>query len=299
MDMLKNLEIYQDVLPSIFVIDEARGLRYRRPGEKGKKYSWNFLDKNVNTSKVVPSHDRAPYNVFRRAFRIFKNLWERLILIVISTSGQISVLFPELELDPSRREATSNQFMDNFVLLQTYNVNSESASSMYADMFPKRIDNIDIKDWMEFIYSAFRIEEFFKFGRPLIYGTFVKDAKDSLYKNDYDLESTFQNCKEFWFLSKKLFGGKEYHFTENIPLLYSMFNFAFGTHFLPPHVRKEDLVENYLMTLVKYFDEKGESFVAGCFLPEGAFNALSAKYFIDYPKSLQNVLASSIKIWTL
>ena len=47
------------------------------------------------------------------------------MLIVISTSGQISVLLPELDLDPSRREAASNEFIENFALVQTYNVNSE------------------------------------------------------------------------------------------------------------------------------------------------------------------------------
>jgi hypothetical protein len=295
MEWLKQKESFEGGLPSIFVIDEAKGLRYPKHGQREEKYSWKFLDTNVNTTKVITISDRAPYNVFRRTFRMFTNLWERLIWIVISTSGQIRVLFSELELDHSRRDTTSSKFLDNFVLLRTYNVNSESASSMYAEMFPIRNVNIHLKDWMEFIYSPFRIEEFFKIGRPLIYATFVKDAKDSLYNNNYDLESTFQDCKEFWFLSKKLFGGKEYHTTTNIPLLYSMFNFAFGTHFLPPHVKKEDLVENYLMTLMKYFDEKGETYVAGCFLPEGAFNALSSKYFVEYPRSLQYVLALSLK----
>ena len=53
-------------------------------------------------------YNRAPYNVFRRIFRMFKYTWVRLMLIVISTNGQISVLLPELELDPSRRQTASN-----------------------------------------------------------------------------------------------------------------------------------------------------------------------------------------------
>lgn len=83
--------------------------------------------------------------------------------------------------------------------------------------------------------------------------------------------------------------------TENIAILSSMFNFAFGVNFLPPHVRKEDLVVNYLMPLIKYFDEDGKCFLAGCYLPEGAFNALSSLYFVKNPNSLYTTLSTSIK----
>ena len=58
------------------------------------------------------------------------------MLIVVGTSGQISVLLPDLELDPSRRESSSNDFMENFELIQTYNVNSKFASNITDDMFP-------------------------------------------------------------------------------------------------------------------------------------------------------------------
>ena len=71
------------------------------------------------------------------------------------------------------------------------------------------------------------------------------------------------------------------------------------SNFLPPHVKKEDLVENYLMTLIKYFDEKGESFVAGCFLPEGAFNVLSAKYFIENLRFFRKCSIFIREIWAL
>ena len=79
-------------------------------------------------------------------------------------------------------------------------------------------------------------------------------------KGEYDFEASFDECGEFWFLGKKLFGGGRFHETDNLALLYSMFNFAFGTNFLPSHLKKEDLIESYLMTLVKYLDEKGHSY---------------------------------------
>ena len=74
-----------------------------------------------------------------------------------------------------------------------------------------------------------------------------------------------------------------------------MFNFAFGTNFIPSHVKKEDLVENYLMSLVRYLDEEGVRHIIGSFLPEGVFNVLSAKYFIDYPRSLRSIFSLSIR----
>ena len=98
MDKLKKMEKYQGGLPSIFVIDEAKGLKFKRPEEMEKNIIGNFLILNVNTGTSIPVSNRGPYNVFRRVFRMFKNTWERLFLIVISTSGQISVLFPDLEL---------------------------------------------------------------------------------------------------------------------------------------------------------------------------------------------------------
>ena len=74
-----------------------------------------------------------------------------------------------------------------------------------------------------------------------------------------------------------------------------MFNFAFGVNHLPPHVKKTDLVDNYLMTLLKYLNHKGKYYVVGCFLPEGVFNFLSARYFVKNPGSLSSVLSSSFQ----
>ena len=106
----------------------------------------------------------------------------------------------------------------------------------------------------------------------------------------------WMTVKNSSFLSQKLFGGKKYEKnTENISQLCSMFNFAFGVNFLPPQVKKEELVDKYLMTLVKYLDEDGSCFLAGCYLPEGAFNALSAMYFVQNPSSLEDILSVSIK----
>jgi hypothetical protein len=223
---------------------------------------------------------------------MFSVPWEFVILIIISTSGQISVLLPELDIDPSRREATSLKFIENFTLVQTYNVNTKSATSIHAGMFPSE----NIKDWNEFLESNIRKEEFFKFGRPLIYGTFVNNVGKKLYTDEYDLHATLEDCREFKFLSQKLFGGKEYEKnSKDISQLCGMFNFAFGVNFLPPQVKKEELVDKYLMTLVKYLDEGGSCYLAGCYLPEGAFNSLSAIYFVQNPSSLEDILSTCIK----
>jgi hypothetical protein len=294
-EMLKTLNVKSSGLPAIFVIDEAKGLRFKDPVKDDEKYFWSFTDYNVKSKQFQVILERSPYNVFRRTFRMFTVPWEFLMLIIISTSGQISVLLPELDMDPSRREATSLKFIPNFTLVQTYNVNAKDAKSIHSKMFPFE----NISDWNQFLNSKFRIEEFFKFGRPLIYGTFVKNVKKALYSNagDYKLDETLENCEEFSFLSKKLFGGKLYEATTNMSILFAMFNFAFGVNFLIPHISKEDLIENYLMTLVTYLVDKtsGKGYLAACYLPEGAFNALSAIYFAKNPNSLHEVLVASIK----
>ena len=292
--MLGKISIENNGLPSVFVIDEAKGLRFKKPtkeaaksGKKCEKYNWRFRDWNADKNGYDDIKERAPYNIFRRTFRMFITPWKLLTLIIISTSGQISVPLPELDLDPSRREATSLNFMENFALVQTYNVNSEEAKSIHADMFPKG----KINDWIQFLDSDFRKEEFFKNGRPLIYGTFIKNLKN----DPFNIEKTFEECNEFQFLGQKLFGGKEYKRTEDMATLCGMFNFAFGVNYFPPHIKKEELVENYLMTLVKYFDKEGKCFLSGCYLPEGPFNALSSMYYVKYPESLCEIISDSIK----
>ena len=282
-------------LPSIFVIDEAHGLRRRKTISGLNNYEWSFRDTDVNTKEPVDVHERSPYNVFRRVFRMFTSTWEELMLIVISTSSQISLLLPELALDPSRRPLASAKFIENFSLVQTYNVNlAEIVQSISADMFPNDYCK-GINDWQEFLKSDFRREEYFKFGRPLNYGVFREKAKF----DNYILEAEFEKCEEFAFMASKLFGGKEYGETNNIGLLYGMFNFAFGTNSLPSYVDKEDLIENHLMTLVEYLDDleyggPAKNIIGG-FMPEGVINFLSARYFAEHPKSLSKVFSSSVK----
>ena len=285
MDMLKRIKGAN--LPSIFVIDEAHGLRNKNDGRGN--YKWNLRDYNLRKKAIVEVVNRSPYNVFRRVFRIFKNTWERLMLIVISTSGQISISLPELKADPSRRPETSNKFIENFALVHTYNANSKIVRFINANMFQ---NGEGIKDWKEFLESDFRKEEYFKFGRPLTYAIFVEFVGQL---KGYDLEAKFDDCEEFSFMASKLFGGRKYDKTNKIGLLYSMFNFAFGTNFLPSYVSKEDLIENHLMTLVEYLDEKETNYIIGGFLPEGIINFLSARYFVEYPKSLSRVLSASVK----
>ena len=287
MTLLRQLGVKD--LPSIFVIDEANGLRYKnQTKDGGVKYNWIFRDIDFKKNLISYVSELAPYNVFRRVFRIFKNTWERIILIVIGTSGEVSVPLPEWKLDSSRRPETSSRFIENFALVQTYSVNSETVQFLTADMFPYQ----GINDWQEFLKSDFRKREYFKFGRPLIYGVFQECVKDL---KTYDLEADFDECGEFKFMASKLFGGEKYGLTDKIGLLYGMFNFACGTNFLPSYVSKEDLIENHLMTLVKFLDEFGASCIVGGFLPEGVINFLSARYFAEYPGSLSMVFSSSLE----
>ena len=247
-------------------------------------------DKDLKKNAISYVSELSPYNVFRRVFRIFKNTWERIFLIVIGTSGEISVPLPEWKSDSSRRPETSSRFIENFALVQTYSVNSEAVQFLTADMFPYQ----GINDWQEFLKSDFRKIEYFKFGRPLIYGIFQESVKDL---ETYDLEAKFEECGEFNFMASKLFGGEKYGLTDEIGLLYGMFNFAFGTNFLPSYVSKEDLIENHLMTLVKFLDEYnfGASYIVVAFLPEGVINFLSARHFVNYPESLTMVFSSSVE----
>ena len=175
------------------------------------------------------------------------------------------------------------------MLVQTYNVNSETVQSITAESFT---------DWEKFLKSDVRIIEYFKLGRPLIYGIFLDNVKDLENVKDpkkYNLESKFDDCGEFKFMATKLFGGENYGLTDKIGLLYSMLNFAFGTNFLPSNVSKEDLIENHLMTLVEFLDKDGVSSIVGGFLPEGIINFLSARYFVEFPASLTKVFTSSVK----
>ena len=207
------------------------------------------------------------------------------------------MLPPDLEDDPSRRPEGSPNHMENFALVHTYCANSHVAPFINATMFKNgKYESVDgIKGWSDFLKSKFRIAEYFKLGRPLIYGIFKLYGENELINNQYDLEKKFDECREFQFLAEKLFGGKAYTHTGDKALLFSLFNFAFGTNLLPTYIKKEDLVESYLMTLVKYLDENGSNSVIGGFLPEGIFNFLSAKYFIGFQDSLSWVLYSSAK----
>jgi hypothetical protein len=151
MEKLEKITIDRD-LPSIFVIDEAKGLHCKRQRGAEKNYNWSFQDWDFGKGRSQKFLNLAPYNVFRRIFRMFKYTWERLMLIVISTSGQITMSLPELELDPSFRQTTDIKLIENFSLVNTYNVNSELALTIKSDSFP---------NWNKFLKSKERIEEFF------------------------------------------------------------------------------------------------------------------------------------------
>jgi hypothetical protein len=149
-------------------------------------------------------------------------------------------------------------------------------------------------DWNLFLKSNERIVAFFKLGRPLIYATFIQNVDEDISK--YNLEAPYEECKEFSFLMEKIFDGNTiYKETTKVAQLYNMFNLAFGTNFLPSHLRAEDSIENYLMSSIRYMDEDGVKDLDACFLPEGAFSFLSAKYFVDNEESLKSVFMLSAR----
>jgi hypothetical protein len=63
----------------------------------------------------------------------------------------------------------------------------------------------------------------------------------------------------------KLFGGTNNFSTKKVGLLYGLFNFAFGTNFLPSYVDKVDLIDYHLMTIIEYLDvrEQGSNDILG------------------------------------
>ena len=67
-------------LPSIFVIDEAHALLYDvriMYMESKTKYRWKMRDIDLSGNKSDENEvTRAPYNVFRRIFRMYTNTWE-------------------------------------------------------------------------------------------------------------------------------------------------------------------------------------------------------------------------------
>src|SRR4051812_6879630 len=104
------------------------------------------------------------------------------------------VLLPELLIDSSIRLKASHKFIENFSFY-TYNVNSGSINFIKSNMFPSpTIEGIN--NWLDFLKSDFRIEEYSKFGRPLIYGVF----REKMKLNKYDLEAKFEDCEEFSFM---------------------------------------------------------------------------------------------------
>ena len=282
MALLESLKTKGSGLPSIFVIDEYQVLK--------KHYNWSFRDARVRCGSA---HDvfseRTPFNIFQRVFRMFSNTWERLILIVVGKSGRTCLPLPDKDKDPSMAHGTSDGIIDNFSLVQTYSVNSDIFYSINANMFP---NDKGVINWVDFLKSDFRKEEYFKFGRPLNYAVF----KDLACLNDGEFGAKFKDCREFKFLAFKLLGDREYGEMIEIGFLYSLLNLAFGTNFLPDHVGEENLIENHLMTLIVFQREYNISVkLIGGFLPEGAINFLSARYFVQYLRSLSTVLSSSVE----
>jgi hypothetical protein len=279
-------------LPSIFIIDEAQRLLYKSLKAPKVPYRWSLRDisfERHRPSGSIISIVGAPLNIFRRIYRMFTNNWDQMMLITVSKYVEISVQLPELIGDPSRRPNLSKSAMENFSLIQTFNVNSDLFQDVKASMFDSDNEKkyhskgeAPIKDWNEFLVSQFRKIEYFKLGRPLTYAIFKYFEEKSVIENKYDLNERFYGAKEFNFMATKLFAGTDAltFKTDDLQCLFSLFNFAFGTNHLPYYIRKEDLVEKYMMTLLKYEPyivnqkldeelevEEKESLIIGGFMP--------------------------------
>jgi hypothetical protein len=315
-DVMKLLEEFQTdkSLPWVFVVDEAQGLLYENSETSQVPFSWILRDIDFGRHSLEENiHDQSPYNVFRRVFRIFSGPWERLMLILVSSCRKVIIPNKGNKMDLSSR-SYSPKFLKNFIPIQSYNVNSTVIQEIEADMFQKKIYQLrgeePIKDWNEFLESNFRLIEYFKFGRPLTYGIFKDLEEKNVISNSYNLEAAFRECCEFKYLGKKLSGGMGYLNDEisDIHCLFSMFNFAFGTNYLPSFLSRDELVRDHMMTVVKYtfeknpqiieqmeisWEEKNDKeicYLSGGFLPEGAINLLSARYFAKFPRSLSKIL---------
>jgi hypothetical protein len=309
-DLLEEFRSHKD-LPSIFVIDDAQDLFYKIPDNK--PYEWKMRDISLdNCSEPIFDTRQSPYNVFQRVFRIFSNVWERLMLITVGKCEKIIGNMPKTKEDRSSHFKYPVTFMKDFFLIQTFNVNSGIAKEIEADMFQKRNytleNNNPIKDWNEFLGSKFRIIEYFKFGRPLSYGIFKEYEEENVKSGRYNFKENFEDCSEFQILDKKLTGVTDGSEIQNLKCLYSMFNFAFGTNFIPDFIKKTDLVDEYMMTIVNctFESRPGNQVrcgnqenelcqVSGCFMPEGVINFLSARYFANNPKSLLKIMEYSLR----
>jgi hypothetical protein len=164
-------------LPSVFIIDEALGLVYKSLETPKIHYVWSLRDRKFRI-------ETTPYKVFQRIFRMFTNNWNHIMLITVGTFEHLSVQLPNLRRDPSARPRLIGKEIENFSLIQTYNVNSELFQDVKADMFDTEKGKKyysegepPIKDWNEFLVSKFRKIEYFKFGRPLTYRLFKEGEK--------------------------------------------------------------------------------------------------------------------------
>jgi hypothetical protein len=321
-DVLKLLDEFQidKSMPCVFVIDEAKGLLYKSLETPQIPFSWCLRD--IDLREKEPSdcylYHQSPYNVFQRVFRVFSGIWERLILINVSSCLEIIIQTKSVKIDLSYANVLSPKILKNFIPFQAFNVNSMILQEIEADMFQKRIYQLKsetpISDWNEFLKSNLRRIEYFKFGRPLIYEIFKDLEEENVSLHSYNLEAPYLECCEFKYFAKKLSAGNGILNDEitDIHCLYSIFNLAFGTNYLPSFLNRADLVENYMMTLVMYIDErdpkileqieimekekkyKDSSYLIGGFLPEGVINFLSARYFVKFPHSLSKILQTSL-----
>ena len=305
----KSNDCPHNEFPSIFVFDEAQFLIY--DGETKSIRKWNFRDSKIKSTDEDLTRFRTAFHILRRMCRIYRGIWKNILFIVVSTSRKVSKFFVHYEKDPSLRSLElSIEQMPVFVMAHSFDILSFICKNIRENMFAN-----DIRMWNAFLTSEYRISEFFRFGRPLIWAhfntvTLEKFNNEKLYSNanllmekasvdkilskKFDLSDEFftqdfDSSQELRFFLRKIHGGlshKEVLSSESKDIFLSIFSFSLGVNLLPTSVSTEDLVANNMMTLLSVEHSLNGEVISGCFLPEGPLNSVASYSLVKYTERL-------------
>ena len=143
----------------------------------------------------------------------YGGIWRNILFIVASTSCNVTNFFVHARKDPSFRSlGLPNEQIPVFVLAHSFDIQSFIGKDICENMFAK-----DIYKWNAFLTSEFRISEFYRFGRPLIWAHF-NTVTEEKYNNE-ELYSNSNLLMEKTSVNKillKQFALSDEFFTQNI-----------------------------------------------------------------------------------
>ena len=309
----KRNDFPHNEFPSIFVIDEAQFLIYDAKTKSIKQ--WNLRDSKYKSTDEDLTRSRTAFHILRRMCRIYGGIWRNILFIVAGTSCKVTNIFVHSEKDPSSRslQHTTKQ-IPVFVMAHSFDILSFICKNIRENMFAN-----DIRMWNAFLTSEFRISEFYRFGRPLIwaYFNFATDERfnnEKLYSNanlliekasvDKILSKKFDLSDEFFtqiidyspeltFYLSKILGGvsrKQELSSEYKDIFFSIFNLSLGMNLLPTSISAENLVENNMMTLLSVEHSFNCVITSGCFLPEGPLNSVATYSLLNRTRYLLTVV---------